>query len=477
MIYQYNVLKARVKRLETLINNLEKFNLEFSLGENNNSEEAKIKEFTKDNLNTHLKEFSKNIYDSLLAFNELNICINKNKTNDLYERPIRKITNILNERKYIKDRETLIKKAKELISIISDYLEDEFKEYDYNFKALCYYDNSLEYVVTNGSDMIKNLINLIGFEKAREFTSFYPNCNGAYNFNCEVKNLLKYGTDSNSLTVYEAKESYTRVIYGSISDSKIKNNAFDILYIQPIVVNGANVGTIKGNSTENEYIINMFKYLREGGVAITLMPFTRLSEENCKMFSRYLKNIQIFKADEEDFKNIGLVYIVGQKKKNRNVEPKEYIKLRASCLVDNIKEFNIINLKDYNKYTLPRAFIEIDIFRGGILDDKEIESIFKNSTLKEKVYENEVYKPIYKEEKQPLLPLNLGQLGLVLTSGCLDGIVNEENGFAHLIKGRVEKRTLLKKVDDDDTIKNIATTFNNIEINILMPDGELKVLS
>ena len=39
---------------------------------------------------------------------------------------------------------------------------------------------------------------------------------------------------------------------------------------------------------------------------------------------------------KEDFKNIGLVYIVGQKKKNRNVEPKEYIKLRACCLVDNI---------------------------------------------------------------------------------------------------------------------------------------------
>ena len=123
MIYQYNVLKARIDRLDNLISNLEKFNLE----SNKNTEEIKIKEFTKDNLNTYLKEFSKNIYDSLLAFNELNICINKNKTNDLYERPIRKITNILNERKYIKDRETLIKKAKELISIISDYLEDEFK--------------------------------------------------------------------------------------------------------------------------------------------------------------------------------------------------------------------------------------------------------------------------------------------------------------------------------------------------------------
>ncbi len=58
MIYQYNVLKARIDRLDNLISNLEKFNLE----SNKNTEEIKIKEFTKDNLNTHLKEFSKNIY-------------------------------------------------------------------------------------------------------------------------------------------------------------------------------------------------------------------------------------------------------------------------------------------------------------------------------------------------------------------------------------------------------------------------------
>ena len=46
MIYQYNVLKARIDRLDNLISNLEKFNLE----SNKNTEEIKIKEFTKDTL-------------------------------------------------------------------------------------------------------------------------------------------------------------------------------------------------------------------------------------------------------------------------------------------------------------------------------------------------------------------------------------------------------------------------------------------
>ena len=105
MIYQYNVLKARIDRLDNLISNLEKFNLE----SNKNTEEIKIKEFTKDNLNTYLKEFSRNIYDSLLAFNELNICIENTKR---YKEPIKRITMILNERKHIDDIEVLIEKTK-----------------------------------------------------------------------------------------------------------------------------------------------------------------------------------------------------------------------------------------------------------------------------------------------------------------------------------------------------------------------------
>ena len=144
MIYQYNVLKARIDRLDNLISNLEKFNLE----SNKNTEEIKIKEFTKDNLNTYLKEFSRNIYDSLLAFNELNICIENTKR---YKEPIKRITMILNERKHIEDRETLIEKTKELKEIIKNYSHKIFEEEDYNFKAKEYYNNSLRYIVNNSS--------------------------------------------------------------------------------------------------------------------------------------------------------------------------------------------------------------------------------------------------------------------------------------------------------------------------------------
>ena len=44
-------------------------------------------------------------------------------------------------------------------------------------------------------------------------------------------------------------------------------------------------------------------------------------------------------------------------------------------------------------------------------------------------------------------------------------------------KGRIFNSNDVNDVDDNDTIKNVSTTINKIEINILMPDGEMKVLS
>ena len=35
---------------------------------------------------------------------------------------------------------------------------------------------------------------------------------------------------------------------------------------------------------------------------------------------------------------------------------------------------------------------------------------------------------IEKQSTRPLLPFNMGQIGLVLTSGCLDGVVEEYEG-------------------------------------------------
>ena len=83
------------------------------------------------------------------------------------------------------------------------------------------------------------------------------------------------------------------------------------------------------------------------------------------------------------------------------------------------------------------------------------------------------------QEKHPLLPFNVGQIGLVLTSGFLDGVVDEGNGFYHAVKGRV-----VRKIDSDNEIRAESnsievneTTTNRVEINAFLPDGTYKKLA
>ena len=74
---------------------------------------------------------------------------------------------------------------------------------------------------------------------------------------------------------------------------------------------------------------------------------------------------------------------------------------------------------------------------------------------------------------RPLLPFNMGQIGLVLTSGCLDGIVEEYPGQYHAIKGMVTK---IKHTDTNNDVGNeesvLETISNKVQINIITPDGQ-----
>jgi hypothetical protein len=94
-----------------------------------------------------------------------------------------------------------------------------------------------------------------------------------------------------------------------------------------------------------------------------------------------------------------------------------------------------------------------------------------------KVWDSQKAEKLEENIKNPLLPFNIGQIGLVLTSGCLDGLVNEADGGCHLIKGRVSKKTQKTEFRNNHTIEVTETTVNRVEINVLLPNGEFKTLA
>jgi hypothetical protein len=77
--------------------------------------------------------------------------------------------------------------------------------------------------------------------------------------------------------------------------------------------------------------------------------------------------------------------------------------------------------------------------------------------------------------KRPLLPLNIGQVGLIGGSGLINGLVECET--PHIIKGRIVKEKIVNKEENRNSKGELMSTTvfethsNKMIFNLLTPQG------
>lgn len=373
----------------------------------------------------------------------------------------------------------------EFMRAVDDILA-QFEDYDYEVyflddlktPALDLMSNVRERSLDNYFSLESVLKSSIDVAPKREISLFYPDCSSGFAmtaFDAIDHEIISYGSEANDYRLSDAKQVMTKVVKGSLKGSRIQNNAFDILYCQPqIKYDMDKYDKFYLKRTEKTYISEMFKYLRNDGVMIIAMPYFRLYKDMCSMLSKQLKNISLFEANPIDYSNAGMIYIIGQKDPSKEIRQEEYEKLREIYDYRKIKRYHDL---DTVKYTLPRSKIYIDLFKGSALDLEEAQYIVDNSPLLERVFNSQRVRKNDENIKNPLLPFNIGQIGLVLTSGCLDGVVDEGDGHKHLIKGRVTKYTTETEISNSSSVEITETIVNKVEISVLMPDGNFKVFA
>lgn len=126
---------------------------------------------------------------------------------------------------------------------------------------------------------------------------------------------------------------------------------------------------------------------------------------------------------------------------------------------------------------LPKSeYGQVELFMGEQIDKALVEIVFEESTLS--------INSINKKEQtlEPVMPPSKGQLGQIIASGRLDGIIDEGNGYKHVIRGRVHKgyesSTDYEELSDG-TVKKIEKKVhsNVIEVNYFGGDGTYKTLA
>lgn len=445
MRYSKYILKDRLMRITTLNKNFKGTNLDID------NEKRKMYGY---------------IYDIKLALEECLIASANEK--QLYHTLKMQVNNI---HKNISD----IKNADDLKNVYENLIET-FSYFDYQYsESTCYgYEtlNSFEYI---GEDPIIPLKNL-AMNYNRNINLFEPNCGDGDTFKTMGSSALCYGNESSYLAK-DAKKYAEKVIKTSLSDMKISNDAFDICVLKCRI--GIDLSDNLGYNNamakvEKKFLVNMSKYIRTNGTALIVIPAFRMYKDICDHISKYYTNVKVFKSNQAFWNDKRLLYIYGQKSNNKEKDDEIYKMLRKCFDESLIEEMP----KDLTlDYKLPSDFIPISLFRGSTIDIDELYNIVETSNAEEEFMKTRDIVKIGEQKIEPLLPFNIGQLGLVLTSGCLDGIVDEGDGNYHLVKGMVSKKS--DKDSSKDSNKEIESEIisNRVEINIMLPNGDFKKLT
>lgn len=374
-----------------------------------------------------------------------------------------------------------------LTSPLDDWIErgnvHQFNYYDYKseFRSLWndYGRNQAE-ISERAASLISNAINY----PSHDINVFDMYCKSS----CRIPdmffghdNVRLYGLDTSKSLSKDSRQRYRRVIYGNLKGCVVANDSFDMVFCFPPLTREKTMkmGVIVRH--ERDMLRRSSDFLKIGGTLVYAIPYYRFTRDICEYLIKNYENLQVFTTNFDMEYGAKYVYVVGQRLSamyaGTRVDVDMFNKLRNLPL--HYRDMIDVNPDSLKEINISGKFIEVKRFRGSELNETEIEELYASSRCTASFWKDQNVEKLSSSKARPLLPFNVGQLGLVLTSGCLDGIIEEGDGNKHAVKGRVVKR--VDNIEDIDNqshqIQVTSTVSNRVEINAFLPDGTYKCLA
>lgn len=304
--------------------------------------------------------------------------------------------------------------------------------------------------------------------RSDDYIQLYKDMNKAFVLESYVQ--ADYMYDTNDVSVFSPEPS--RIVQAQIHEMSISNKVFDMIYVPfnfeiDLVFNGNQVA-----NRSKTAVIQFEKYLRPGGLFVSLIPAYGFTKDYAMTLSKYFNRLMV-KEYIAGHDGMRAFYLIAGVKKLDNyiIERQTANEWRMWHYEKTLQE----NTWDTSKKISVLPPLEIDLFRTVNINDQDIVNITNASGLmtnfKDRYHNNK-----QKDDMTPLLPFNTGQIGLVLASGQLDGVVDEKNGFYHVIKGRIMRVKETKSYEEDGFLNESTTTSSRVQINLFLPDGTYKTI-
>ncbi|MCL2637523.1 MAG: class I SAM-dependent methyltransferase [Oscillospiraceae bacterium] len=290
-------------------------------------------------------------------------------------------------------------------------------------------------------------------------------CGTALQLFADGENTATYGIEIDESRAGRAEEILDRVGYGTFFHSRISNRVFHAVFLNPPYMYVMKEGG-GSHRAERSFLLDTLRYLMPGGILIYIIPYYRLTEDISTILTEHFDDLQVYRFLESEFKKYKQVVIFGRlKERDAKQNPKAAELLNYSLNPDAIPS---IEKLPAGIYSLPAKETEVKQFKGSEFNVRELAAQLKKSDSIKQIFSTSRLDTMH---RNPLLPLKIGQIGLIGGSGLMNGLI--ECDTPHIIKGRIIKQKVIESNPDftNGTEEIREVTSNRMVFNVLTPYG------
>ncbi|MEK4671107.1 DUF6094 domain-containing protein [Niallia sp. FSL R7-0271] len=298
--------------------------------------------------------------------------------------------------------------------------------------------------------------------------------------------ISTYGVELDKQRAAKAQELLHHCINAPIESMVIQNDAISLLYLNPPY--DYSMKGMEDDSADRKEWSELYRntrYLAERGLMIYVIPSYRFAD---KQIARFLAtqffDVGIMRFSDEDYDDFRQCIFIGKKKSGKvkeinknlyefllNMDSESFVQTKVNS-IDQIIRAN-------KKWEVPSGIQEIKTFYTKLANKGDFVEGIKNS----KGFTAFINRSKPRQLAiggDPILPLNQGQLSLLMASGAINGELGEGDSY-HLVQGLeiVSKVVETEVKTHDNGSKTTITktrTKRDVSVKLISPNGVIRKL-
>jgi hypothetical protein len=278
-----------------------------------------------------------------------------------------------------------------------------------------------------------------------------------------------YGVELDADRAEASSAAGIDVLHGNVFDTAAKSGQLSMLYLNPPY--DTEVGSSGNQRMEYLFLQHTFRWLMRHGIVLMVIPFEAVS--SCAgILSQHFRKVQVFALEDPDSQKYNQVAVFGVYDR---VPGKEAEKMLYQ-LKWGLSKSKLPVLKETNfpEYAVPPSGRASIVYKGLPLDQVE------DRLLVSPAWENisNFFTPGHGvTDSRPLTPLHAGHVGLMCTSGLMNGVLGEGEG-RHIAQWRSIKHTdeSIEENEDGSKVVKRSERFST-ELACVYQDGRVYLLT